>query len=322
MLGLQGTRPLEPAAVDWLKLVGFVPADDADLIRKALFSVGAGVIGAYEHCSWGVEGQGTFLPTDDAAPTIGEVGRDETVDELRLEVVFPRKLRRRVIAAYVGAHPYEEPAFDVVCHRERPARPRSGPRRRAPGGAPPRGARRPHGGGARAAVAPLRRRRRRLVRRVAVLPGSGGAAIGAGVAGIADVLVTGDVKYHDARAALAAGLSLVDAPHEVTEEAALLRWCERLEDVLREPGVRLHTHRLAGPLWSLETAASAADATQVVSTSGSAPLESPEPIPSSPNAGGRHAVLAGAVCRACLIALARAGFSSFDLIRAGPVPRV
>ena len=328
LLGLQGTRPLEPAAVDWLKLVGFVPADDADLIRKALFSVGAGVIGAYEHCSWGVEGQGTFLPTDDAAPTIGEVGRDETVDELRLEVVFPRKLRRRVIAAYVGAHPYEEPAFDVVCHRERPARPRSRPRRRAPGGAPPRGAGRPHGGGARAAVAPLRRRRRgRLVRRVAVLPGSGGAAIGAGVAGIADVLVTGDVKYHDARAALAAGLSLVDAPHEVTEEAALLRWCERLEDVLREPGVRLHTHRLAGPLWSLETAASAADATQVVSTSGSAPLESPEPIPSAPNAG-RHAqrrlspAAPPALVRACLTALARAGFSSFDLIRAGPVARV
>ena len=114
MLGLQGTRPLEPTAVDWLKLVGFVPADDADLVRKALFNVGAGIIGEYEHCSWGVEGQGTFLPTGAASPTIGEVGRDETVDELRLEVVFPRKLRRRVIAAYVTAHPYEEPAFDIV----------------------------------------------------------------------------------------------------------------------------------------------------------------------------------------------------------------
>ena len=41
-------------------------------------------------------------------------GRDETVDELRVEVVFPRRLRRRVTGAYVAAHPYEEPAFDVV----------------------------------------------------------------------------------------------------------------------------------------------------------------------------------------------------------------
>ena len=77
-LGLQDAQPLEPSAVDWLKLVGFVPVDDADLVRKALFSVGAGVIGDYEHCSWGVEGQGTFFATEGTSPVIGAPGRDES----------------------------------------------------------------------------------------------------------------------------------------------------------------------------------------------------------------------------------------------------
>jgi len=61
MLGLEAAAPLAPAAADALKLVGFVPADDADLVRKAVFAAGAGVIGEYEHCSWAVEGQGTFF---------------------------------------------------------------------------------------------------------------------------------------------------------------------------------------------------------------------------------------------------------------------
>ena len=177
------------------------------------------------------------------APTIGEVGRDETVDELRLEVVFPRKLRRRVIAAYVGAHPYEEPAFDVVpienvlpglglgrvgeLPEALPSR-NSPPARPAVLGQP---SLRYAGDGAA------------LVRRVAVLPGSGGAAIGAGVAGIADVLVTGDVKYHDARAALAAGLSLVDAPHERHRGGRPAALGERLSEALRAGCARLDRSR-------------------------------------------------------------------------------
>ena len=90
-----------------------MPADDADLVRKAMFAAGAGVIGEYEHCSWAVAGQGTFFGREGTDPTVGVAGRDEAVDELRLEVIFPRRLRRRVTGAYIAAHPYEEPSFDV-----------------------------------------------------------------------------------------------------------------------------------------------------------------------------------------------------------------
>lgn len=248
MLGLESAVPLAPAAADSLKLVGFVPADDADLVRKALFAAGAGVIGEYEHCSWSVAGQGTFFGREGADPVAGRAGRDETVDELRLEVVFPRGLRRRVTGAYVAAHPYEEPAFDVVPLENEVATLGLGRLGALPGA-------KPLGEFAAEVAAVLRLSSvryagdaERPVGRVAVLPGSGAEAIARGVAQVADVLVTGDVKYHEARAAQAQGLALVDAPHGATEQEGVLRWAEKLAGALgsaamvgtfRNPGVRV-----------------------------------------------------------------------------------
>ena len=240
MLGLEATAPLAPAAVDAYKLVAFVPQDDVDLVRKALFAAGAGVIGEYEHCSWSVEGQGTFFGREGTAPVAGQSGRDEAVDELRLEVVFPRRLRRRVVATYLQAHPYEEPAFDLypVENEERTL----GLGRL---GELPEPTRLADLAADVAAVLDTPAVRfagdpERRVRRVAVLPGSGAEAIARGVAAVADVLVTGDVKYHEARRALGQGLALVDAPHGLTEQAAVLRWAQALADALGG-GVRVET---------------------------------------------------------------------------------
>ena len=95
------------------KLVWFVPEEALDATRDAVFAAGAGRIGEYERCSWYTEGTGTFRPLDGAEPTVGEVGREERVAELRLETVFPEEAENAVIEALRGAHPYEEPAFDV-----------------------------------------------------------------------------------------------------------------------------------------------------------------------------------------------------------------
>jgi dinuclear metal center YbgI/SA1388 family protein len=233
MLGLEAVQPLQPAAADVLKLVGFVPEDDADLVRKALFASGAGVIGEYEHCSWSAGGQGTFFGREEStSPAAGAAGRDEKVDELRLEVQFPRRLRRRVIGAYIAAHPYEEPAFDIVPLENEIASLGLGRL-----GALPAPATLAALAADVAAVLRLPSVRYagdagREVRRVAVIPGSGAEAIARGVAQVADVLITGDVKYHDARAAQAQGLALIDAPHGVTEQEGVLRWAVRLADAL------------------------------------------------------------------------------------------
>ncbi len=95
------------------KLVVFVPPEALDSVRDAVFAAGAGRIGAYERCSWYAEGTGTFLGGEGSSPTVGERGVEERVPELRLETVFPAERQDAVVAALRGAHPYEEPAFDV-----------------------------------------------------------------------------------------------------------------------------------------------------------------------------------------------------------------
>jgi hypothetical protein len=95
------------------KLVVFVPADALDAVRDAVFAAGAGRIGDYERCSWYTEGTGTFRALPGASPTVGQVGGEERVPEVRLETVFPDERRDAVVAALRAAHPYEEPAFDI-----------------------------------------------------------------------------------------------------------------------------------------------------------------------------------------------------------------
>ena len=114
-VGLRDTRPLQPQPTDPLdKLVVFVPDADADRLLDALADAGAGAVGAYERCAWTTTGTGTFRPLPGASPTVGEVGRVETVTETRLEVVLPRASREAVLRAMLAAHPYEEPAYDVL----------------------------------------------------------------------------------------------------------------------------------------------------------------------------------------------------------------
>lgn len=116
VLGLTVEEVLAPAAggPDNDKWVVYVPAENADALRVAMFAAGAGHIGDYPHCSWGVTGTGQFLPHEGATPTIGSVGSVERVAEDRVEMIAPARLRGHVLAALRSAHPYEEPAFDIL----------------------------------------------------------------------------------------------------------------------------------------------------------------------------------------------------------------
>ena len=114
-LGLQGSRPLVPAdrsALD--KIVTFVPHDHAQRVIDALSAAGAGAIGEYDRCAFISTGVGTFRPGPAADPTIGALDEITQVEETRLEMVLPRDLRVPVIEALRFAHPYEEPAFDLL----------------------------------------------------------------------------------------------------------------------------------------------------------------------------------------------------------------
>ena len=114
-LGLREARPILPAPLPAVDKLGVtVPEPDADAMRDALAAAGAGRIGDYDHASFTLAGQGRFRPLPGADPTIGSVGEIEHVAEVRIEVVFPRGRRDHVVRAMLAAHPYEEPAYDVL----------------------------------------------------------------------------------------------------------------------------------------------------------------------------------------------------------------
>ncbi|WP_028046569.1 Nif3-like dinuclear metal center hexameric protein [Cellulomonas sp. URHE0023] len=114
-LGLVETTPLEAAPAEPLdKHVVFVPVGAAERLVDALATAGAGAIGEYTRCAWTSTGEGTFTPSERANPTIGSIGTAARVVEARVEMVAPRRLRPEIVAALRAAHPYEEPAFDVL----------------------------------------------------------------------------------------------------------------------------------------------------------------------------------------------------------------
>lgn len=95
------------------KLAFFVPMEDAESVKEAVFRSGAGRIGDYEACCFQTPGTGQFRPLDGADPHIGEVGELERVEELKVELVCEDSLIHAAVAALKLAHPYEEPAYEV-----------------------------------------------------------------------------------------------------------------------------------------------------------------------------------------------------------------
>ena len=125
-IGLKVDRVLSPmcGGPELDKWVVYVPHDDADGVREAMFDAGAGHIGDYSHCSWSVTGIGHFLAHDGASPTIGSVGTVERVSEDRVEAVAPASARAAVLAAMRAAHSLR--SRPSMCWRWRRCRSTSG----------------------------------------------------------------------------------------------------------------------------------------------------------------------------------------------------
>lgn len=95
------------------KLAFFVPVEDAESVKEAIFATGAGRLGDYEACCFQTPGTGQFRPLAGADPHIGRVGDLEKVEELKVELVCEDSLIHDAVTALKAAHPYEEPAYDV-----------------------------------------------------------------------------------------------------------------------------------------------------------------------------------------------------------------
>lgn len=95
------------------KLVFFVPEDDVERVKEALFATGAGRYPRYDKCAWQTIGTGQFRPLEGSSPHIGRQDALERVTEYRVEILCRDTVVREAVRALISAHPYEEPAYEV-----------------------------------------------------------------------------------------------------------------------------------------------------------------------------------------------------------------
>jgi len=237
-LELEDVTILKKTAEEPLKKITvYVPRGYENAVRNAMGDAGAGFIGNYSHCSFNMAGTGTFKPGEGTKPFVGEKGKLEVVDEVRIETIVPETLVRKVISAMLKVHPYEEAAYDIY---------------------PLENVGNEFGLGRvgnlkksvslktlcetvklklSASYVRVSGELNREVSKVAVCGGAGGDLISTAAFAGADVFITGDVKYHDAVDAKALDLAVIDAGHFSTENpvlAVLVGYLEREIELLGE----------------------------------------------------------------------------------------
>ncbi len=230
VLDIKDTEPLKTTYEEPLyKIVVFVPNSHRDLIIKTLGNEGAGWVGNYSHCTYNVEGVGTFMPREGTNPFIGETNILEKVEETRIETIVEKKDLQRILDKMIKVHPYEEVAYDIY---------------------PLANKGKSLGDGRVGEIEKVSLSqyldkvkkslnvdniivygdRDRIINRVAVCGGSGSSFIYDAYLREAQVYITGDIKYHDAQYANELGLTIIDAGHYHTEKVILPVIKEYLEE--------------------------------------------------------------------------------------------
>ena len=236
-IGVENLRVLSaPKFPDNYKLVVYVPAEYEQKVLCALSETKAGKIGEYSCCSFRTPGTGTFRPGDSAKPWIGKVGEIFHADEVRVEAVVPGADLKKVIREIRAVHPYETMAYDVyplqasetdqglgrVGDLESPMslkdfalkiKERLGLAWAKIAGSPDL-----------------------MVHQTAICTGSGSSLMNDFFASGAQVYLSGDLRYHDARDAEARGLGLIDIGHFPSEHLIAEVLAERIRGLLSEIG--------------------------------------------------------------------------------------
>jgi dinuclear metal center YbgI/SA1388 family protein len=224
------------AAPRSFKVVVFAPEADREAVLAGAFEAGAGQIGAYRECSFAIPGAGTFFGSETTDPAVGQRGRRETVPELRLEVVCPAQKLAAVLTAIRARHSYEEPAIDVYPLAD------SGPASPAQGGVAIGAGRigrfvEPRTLAEFASFVGRTLGRisvqmvgdpNRQVLRVAVACGAGDEFLHDAAHAGADVLLTGEARFHRGAEAEALGIALITAGHYATERLGVEDLAQRI----------------------------------------------------------------------------------------------
>ncbi|CDF78223.1 dinuclear metal center protein [Formosa agariphila KMM 3901] len=113
-LGLVNTSILIPQKSTIKKLTTYVPRQEAEALRQALFNAGAGQIGNYSDCSFNIEGTGSFNGNTNSNPTIGHKGETHFEEETQISVTFAKHLESKILKSLFNTHSYEEVAYEIV----------------------------------------------------------------------------------------------------------------------------------------------------------------------------------------------------------------
>lgn len=232
MLGIEAEDYLvQTHEIALKKLAVYIPVPQAKSLREALGKVGAGQQGNYKNTSYSLIGTGRFTPQEGAHPAIGAVGEEETVQESRIEVVFPETLADKVLAAMFEVHPYEEPVYDLFTLDN---------------------SKMTYGIGrvgflktpmtlddfAKKAKQAFQldglrivrsKEKDQLIHKVAICGGSGEKFYSQALKQKADVYITGDITYHTAHDMQANGLAAIDPGHTIEREC-IPRFIQKFEE--------------------------------------------------------------------------------------------
>jgi len=196
-LGLKNKQILLPQQGTIKKLTTYVPKKNANQLRTALFNAGAGNIGNYDHCSFNIEGLGTYRGNESSNPTIGKVGVLHTEEETLVSVTFHKHLESKILNALFKTHPYEEVAFEVTTLDNYNQNIGMGMIGELENETDAEEFLQFVKSKMKASCIRHSKIIKKTIKKVAVLGGSGSFAIQAAKSAKADILVTSDLKYHD-----------------------------------------------------------------------------------------------------------------------------
>jgi dinuclear metal center YbgI/SA1388 family protein len=234
-LKLRNIRFLSNLEANQYKLIIFVPEKKLEVVTRAIFENGGGVIGEYTHCSFRTKGRGTFKGSEKTNPTTGKKLQYEKVNEIKIEIIVDSWKLDKVMEAVRKVHPYEEIAYDIYPLKNKNIN---------------------FGVGAIGAIKePMTQEtflnyvskslniknfryttgKRNKIKKVAVCGGSGSEFVPAAIKEGTDAYISADIKYHtffDYHRKIL----LIDAGHYETEVFSLNELKSRLTDLIKDNG--------------------------------------------------------------------------------------
>lgn len=197
VIGLAKARILIPKTEILFKLEVYCPNNEVEILRNALFEAGVGEFSNYSNCSFNIVGEGTFMPSEGAVPSIGKIGSFHVGKEVKIELVYPSHLNGRVLNVMNQNHSYEEVAHQVIKLQNQNKNVGSGMIGELEKELSPMQFMDLLKSALKVSVIRHTECVKDKVKKIAVLGGSGSFGLSAAKSQGADVFVTADFKYHE-----------------------------------------------------------------------------------------------------------------------------